>query len=103
LTDRGPWGLKNAHTNFYASHHEPQTITQTMFDPEVTLTATPVEYRRDYGAGDTLVTAQTGYTVEIFNSESDESDQYQQTGPTAERRRHRRLGCTKKAREQMPT
>src|SRR5699024_2974937 len=45
LTDRGPWGLKNAHTNFYASHHEPQTITQTMFDQEVTITATPVEYR----------------------------------------------------------
>src|SRR5699024_4452892 len=45
LTDRGPWGLKNAHTNFYASHHEPQTVTQTMFDQEVTITATPVEYR----------------------------------------------------------
>src|SRR5699024_7568046 len=77
-TDRGPWGLKNAHTNFYASHHEPQTITQTMFDQEVTITATPVEYRWDYGDGDTLVTEQPGYPVEIFNSETDTSHQYQQ-------------------------
>src|SRR5699024_5426734 len=81
LTDRGPWGLKNAHTNFYASHHEPQTITQTMFDQEVTITATPVEYRWDYGDGNTLVTEQPGYPVEIFNSETDTSHQYQQTGP----------------------
>src|SRR5690625_3841302 len=81
LMDRGPFGLKNAHTNFYASHHEPQTISQTMFDQEVTITATPVQYRWDYGDGNTLVTEQPGYPVEIFNSETDTSHQYQQTGP----------------------
>src|SRR5699024_2272145 len=80
LTDRGPWGLKNAHTNFYASHHKPQTVTQTMFDQEVTITATPVEYRWDYGDGETLVTEQPGYPVEVFNTETDTSHQYQQTG-----------------------
>lgn len=80
LTDRGPWGLKNAHTNLYASHHEPQTVTQTMFDQEVTITASPVEYRWDYGDGDTLVTEQPGYPVEIFNTETDTSHQYQETG-----------------------
>lgn len=80
LTDRGPWGLKNAHTNFYASHHEPQTVTQTMFDQEVTITATPVEYRWDYGDGETLVTEQPGYPVGVFNTETGTSHQYQQTG-----------------------
>lgn len=80
LMDRGPFGLKNAHTNFYASHHEEQTITQTMFDQEVTITATPVEYRWDYGDGDTLVTELPGYPVDIFNTETDTSHQFTEPG-----------------------
>lgn len=80
LMDRGPFGLKNAHTNFYASHHEPQTITQTMFDQEVTITATPVEYRWEYGDGNTLVTDLPGYPVDIFNTETDTSHQFEETG-----------------------
>lgn len=80
LMDRGPFGLKNAHTNFYASHHEPQTITQTMFDQEVTITATPVEYRWDYGDGNTLVTELPGYPVDIFNTETDTSHQFSEPG-----------------------
>lgn len=80
LMDRGPFGLKNAHTNFYASHHEPQTITQTMFDQEVTITATPVEYRWDYGDGNTLVTDLPGYPVDIFNTETDTSHQFAEPG-----------------------
>lgn len=80
LMDRGPFGLKNAHTNFYASHHEPQTITQTMFDQEVTITATPVEYRWDYGDGNSLVTDLPGYPVDIFNTETDTSHQFAEPG-----------------------
>lgn len=80
LMDRGPFGLKNAHTNFYASHHEPQTITRTMFDQEVTITATPVEYRWDYGDGNTLVTDLPGYPVDIFNTETDTSHQFAEPG-----------------------
>lgn len=80
LMDRGPFGLKNAHTNFYASHHEEQTITQTMFDQEVTITATPVEYRWEYGDGNTFVTDLPGYPVDIFNTETDTSHQFDETG-----------------------
>lgn len=78
--DRGPFGLNNAHTNFYASHHEEQTITQTMFDQEVTITATPVEYRWEYGDGNTFVTDLPGYPVDIFNTETDTSHQFDETG-----------------------
>ncbi|NWN89273.1 MAG: PKD domain-containing protein [Micrococcaceae bacterium] len=80
LMDRGPFGLKNAHTNFYSSHHEPQTVTRIMFDQEVTITATPIEYRWDYGDGDTLVTELPGYPVDEFNTETDTSHQYNETG-----------------------
>src|SRR5690625_5259124 len=80
LMDRGPFGLKNAHTNFYASNHRPQTVTRTMFDQEVTITATPVEYRWDYGAGETLVTDVPGHPVEVFNTETETSHQYTDTG-----------------------
>ena len=80
LMDRGPFGLKNAYTNFYASHHEPQTVTRTMFDQEVTITATPIEYRWDYGNGETLVTDLPGYPVDEFNTETDTSHQYDETG-----------------------
>lgn len=80
LMDRGPFGLKNAHTNFYASNHTPQTVTQTMFDQEVTITATPIEYRWDYGDGDSLVTELPGHPVDVFNTETDTSHQYTDTG-----------------------
>lgn len=80
LMDRGPFGLKNAHTNFYASNHNPQTVTQMMFGQEVTITATPIEYRWDYGDGNTLTTELPGYPVEVFNTETDTSHQYTDTG-----------------------
>lgn len=80
LMDRGPFGLKNAHTNFYASNHRPQTVTRTMFDQEVTITATPVEYRWDYGDGETLVTDVPGHPDEVFNTETETSHQYTDTG-----------------------
>src|SRR5699024_10430096 len=80
LMDRGPFGLKNAHTNFYARHHEPQTITRTMFAQELTITATPVESRWDYGDGNTLVTDLPGYPVDIFNTEPDTSHQFAEPG-----------------------
>lgn len=80
LMDRGPFGLKNAHTNFYASNHRPQTVTRTMFDQEVTITATPIEYRWDYGDGETLVTEVPGHPVEVFNTETETSHQYSDTG-----------------------
>ena len=80
LMDRGPFGLKNAHTNFYASNHRPQTVTRTMFGQEVTITATPIEYRWDYGDGNTLVTELPGHPEEVFNTETDTSHQYTDTG-----------------------
>src|SRR5690625_239314 len=80
LMDRGPFGLKNAHTNFYASNHRPQTVTRTMFDQEVTITATPVEYRWDYGDGETLVTDVPGHPVEVFNTETETGHQCTDTG-----------------------
>lgn len=80
LMDRGPFGLKNAHTNFYASNTSPQTVTQTMFGQQVTITATPIEYRWDYGDGNTLTTDLPGYPVEVFNTETDTSHQYTDTG-----------------------
>ncbi|GAA4473352.1 hypothetical protein GCM10023190_05280 [Enteractinococcus fodinae] len=80
LMDRGPFGLKNAHTNFYASDHSPQTVTQTMFGQQVTITATPIEYRWDYGDGNSLVTELPGYPVDVFNTETDTSHQYTDTG-----------------------
>ena len=80
LMDRGPFGLKNAHTNFYASDHSPQTVTQTMFGQQVTITATPIEYRWDYGDGNSLITELPGYPVEVFNTETDTSHQYTDTG-----------------------
>ena len=80
LMDQGPFGLKNAHTNFYASHHRPQTVTRTMFDQSVAITATPVEYRWDYGDGQTLVTDLPGHPVDVFNTETDTSHQYTDTG-----------------------
>lgn len=80
LMDRGPFGLKNAHTNFYASNHRPQTVTRTMFDQEVTITATPVEYHWVYGDGETLVTDVPGHPVEVFNTETETSHQYTDTG-----------------------
>ncbi|GAA2043240.1 hypothetical protein GCM10009720_25060 [Yaniella flava] len=51
-----------------------------MFDQEVTITATPIEYRWDYGDGDTLVTELPGYPVDEFNTETDTSHQYNETG-----------------------
>src|SRR5690625_1960939 len=80
MMDRGPFGLKNAHTNFYASDSGPQTVTQTMFGQQVTITATPVEYRWDYGDGNTLVTELPGHPVDVFNTETDTSHQYTDTG-----------------------
>lgn len=80
LMDQGPFGLKNAHTNFYASHHRPQTVTRTMFDQSVAITATPVEYRWDYGDGQTLVTDLPGHPVDVFNTETDTTHQYTDTG-----------------------
>src|SRR5690625_5412996 len=80
LMDRGPFGLKNAHTNFYASNHRPQTVTRTMFDQEVTITATPVEYHWVYGDGETLVTDVPGHPVAVFNTETETSHQYTDTG-----------------------
>ena len=80
LMDRGPFGLKNAHTNFYASNSGPQTVTQTMFGQQVTITATPVEYRWDYGDGNTLATDLPGHPVDVFNTETDTSHQYSETG-----------------------
>ena len=80
LMDRGPFGLKNAHTNFYASNHRPQTVTRTMFGQEITITATPIEYRWDYGDGHTLVTELPGHPEEVFNIETETSHQYADTG-----------------------
>jgi hypothetical protein len=80
LMDEGPFGLKNAHTNFYASNHRPQTVTETMFGQEVTITATPIEYRWDYGDGSSLVTDVPGHPVEVFNTETETSHQYGDTG-----------------------
>src|SRR5690625_3064283 len=80
LMDEGPFGLKNAHTNFYASNHRPQTVTETMFGQEVTITATPIEYRWDYGDGNSLVTDVPGHPVDVFNTETETSHQYEDTG-----------------------
>lgn len=80
LMDRGPFGLKNAHTNFYASNHRPQTVTRTMFDQQVTITATPIEYRWDYGDGNTFTTELPGHPVDVFNTATDTSHQYTETG-----------------------
>ncbi|HEY4534889.1 MAG TPA: PKD domain-containing protein [Enteractinococcus sp.] len=80
LMDRGPFGLKNAHTNFYASDNQAQTITRSMFGQDVTIVATPVEYRWDYGDGNTLVTQTPGHPVEIFNTETETSHQYTEPG-----------------------
>lgn len=80
LMDEGPFGLKNAHTNFYASNHRPQTVTETMFGQEVTITATPIEYRWEYGDGNSLVTDVPGHPVDVFNTETETSHQYEDTG-----------------------
>ena len=80
LMDRGPFGLKNAHTNFYSSDYESQTVTQTMFGQEVTIVATPVEYHWDYGDGNTLVTDSPGRPVDVFNTETETSHQYTEPG-----------------------
>jgi len=80
LMDEGPFGLMNAHTNFYASNHRPQTVTETMFGQEVTITATPIEYRWEYGDGNSLVTDVPGHPVDVFNTETETSHQYGDTG-----------------------
>lgn len=80
VMDRGPFGLKNAHTNFYASNHQAQTVTETMFGQEVTIVATPLEYRWDYGDGNTLTTQTPGRPVEIFNVETETSHQFTEPG-----------------------
>ena len=80
LMDRGPFGLKNAHTNFYASDNQAQTITRSMFGQDVTIVATPIEYRWDYGDGNSLVTQTPGDPVEIFNTETETSHQYTEPG-----------------------
>lgn len=80
VMDRGPFGLKNAHTNFYASDHQAQTVTETMFGQEVTIVATPIEYRWDYGDGNTLTTQTPGRPVETFNVETETSHQYTEPG-----------------------
>ena len=80
LMDRGPFGLKNAHTNFYASDHQVQTVTETMFGQQVTIVATPVEYRWDYGDGATLTTTTPGRPVDAFNVETETSHQYTEPG-----------------------
>lgn len=51
-----------------------------MFDQDVTITATPVEYQWDYGDGNTLVTDLPGYPVDIFNTETDTSHQFSEPG-----------------------
>ena len=80
VMDRGPFGLKNAHTNFYASNHQAQTVTETMFGQEVTIVATPIEYRWDYGDGNTLTTQTPGRPVETFNVETETSHQFTEPG-----------------------
>ncbi|WP_161485811.1 PKD domain-containing protein [Enteractinococcus helveticum] len=80
VMDRGPFGLKNAHTNFYASNHQAQTVTETMFGQEVTIVATPIEYRWDYGDGNTLTTQTPGRPAETFNVETETSHQFTEPG-----------------------
>lgn len=79
-TDSGGFGLRNAHTNFYASS-EPQTLNVQMLGQDVAIQAVPVQWTWNYGDGSPARTlGQPGAAQTEFNQELDTTHVYEDTG-----------------------
>ena len=79
-TDSGGFGLRNAHTNFYATA-EPQTLNVTMLDQDVAIQAVPVQWTWTYGDNTPTITLnQPGGPQDQFNQELPTTHIYENTG-----------------------
>lgn len=79
-TDSGGFGLRNAHTNFYATA-EPQTLSVEMLGQQVAIQAVPVQWTWNYGDGTAARSlSQPGGAQTEFNQELDTTHVYEDTG-----------------------
>ncbi len=79
-TDSGGFGLRNAHTNFYATA-EPQTLSVEMLGQQVAIQAVPVQWTWNYGDGSAARSlSQPGGAQTEFNQELDTTHVYEDTG-----------------------
>ena len=78
--DSGGFGLRNAHTNFYATA-EAQTLNVEMLGQDVAIQAVPVQWTWNYGDGSAAKTlGQPGGPQREFNQELDTTHRYTETG-----------------------
>lgn len=78
--DSGGFGLRNAHTNFYATA-EAQTLNVEMLGQDVAIQAVPVQWTWNYGDGSAAKTlGQPGGPQPEFNQELDTTHRYTETG-----------------------
>lgn len=78
--DSGGFGLRNAHTNFYATS-EPQTLNVEMLGQQVSIQAVPVQWTWNYGDGTRAVSlSHPGGPQREFNQELPTTHVYKDTG-----------------------
>ena len=78
-SDNGGRGLRHAHTNFFTPA-EQITEVKTIAGVETLMRLTPVEFRWDFGDGTTRVTTTPGASAPKFNTKTETSHIYDETG-----------------------